>query len=109
METVSPAVPAEKKPFSKTVREGLRGPLRAVFLENEAVVLVVKQTQHAIFLMLFDDHVAANGEVDDGSGDVAHVDGVIDEGANFAWSELDRAARIVRRWTKARIAAACPP
>ena len=32
----------------------------------------------------FDDEIAADGKVDDGGGDVAHVDGVVDEGADFA-------------------------
>ena len=61
-----PEVPAEKKPLRRDLFVRLEGePLGAIFLEDETVVLVVKQTEHAIFLVLFDDHVAADGEIDD--------------------------------------------
>ena len=62
------------------------GPLGAVFLQDEIVVLVMDEAEHAVVLMLLDEQVAAHGEIDDGGGDVAHVGGVVDERAGFTGS-----------------------
>ena len=85
------------------------GPLGAVFLQDEVVVLVMDEAEHAVVLMLLDDQVAAHGKIDDGGGDVAHVGGVIDERAGFAGSELIRRLVLRGDGTKTRIAAAGPP
>ncbi len=67
------------------------------------------EAEHAVMLMLLDDKIAADGEVNDGGSDVAHVGGIVDERAGFAGSEL--IGRLVLRGdgTKARIAAGGPP
>src|SRR5258708_26867642 len=49
------------------------GPFRAIFLDDKVVILVVHQSEQAIFLVLFDVDVAADRQVDDGRGAVAHV------------------------------------
>src|SRR5262249_18344826 len=90
------------------VRLQLR-PLGAVFLQNEIVVFVMEEAEHALALMLFDDNVAAYGEINDGSGDVAHVGGVIHERAGLAWSELIGRLVLWGDGTKPRIAAIRPP
>jgi len=41
--------------------------------------------------MFLDDHVAADGEIDDRSGDVAHIDGFVDERYAGWDGELGRA------------------
>src|SRR5213082_3076294 len=67
------------------------------------------EAEHAVVLMFFDDQIATDSEIDDGSGDVAHVGGIVDEGAGFARSELIRRLILRGDGAKAWIAAARPP
>src|SRR5579883_2161997 len=62
-----------------------------------------------VFLFFLDDEVAADSEVDDGGGDVAHVDGIVDQSADFSGSELIGRLVLGGDGAKARIAAAGPP
>src|SRR5579885_3886169 len=62
-----------------------------------------------VFLFFLDDEVAADSEVDDGGGDVAHVDGIVDQSADFSGSELIGRLLVGGDGAKARIAAAGPP
>jgi len=84
-------------------------PIGAVLFQNEVVVLIVDETQHAVFLMLFDHQVAAHGEINNGCGNVAHVGGVINERAGFARRELLRGLILRGDRTQARVAALGPP
>ena len=69
----------------------------------------MKEAEHTIFLMFFDDDEAADGEVDNGSGDVPHIGGIVDEGANLAGSESIGWLVLRGDRAKTRIAAARPP
>ena len=86
-----------------------RGPVRLRFLKMELVILGVCQAEKVIFLLFLNDEIAADREVDDGSGNVFHIDGIVDQSADLAGSEL--IGRLILRGnrTEARIAAACPP
>src|SRR5213078_820788 len=83
--------------------------LGAIFFQDEVVVLVMDEAEHAVVLMFFDDQIATDSEIDDGGGDVAHVGGIVDEGAGFAGSELIRRLILRGDGAKAWIAAARPP
>src|SRR5262249_34266205 len=65
-----------------------RGPFSAAFSKDEAVVLFFVEAHHAGLRAFLNDDIAADGEVHDGSGDVSHVGGIIDERADFARSKL---------------------
>src|SRR4029077_3786085 len=56
-------------------------PLLARFQKVEQIILVVKDEEGVDFL--FDLDVAAHGEIDDGAGNVAGVDGVVDQSSGF--------------------------
>ena len=75
----------------------------------EDVVLGVGEAEQFVFLFFFDGEVAADGEIDDGGSDVAHVDGIIHERADFAGSEFVRRLVLCGDGTQAGIAAAGPP
>src|SRR5215469_14120736 len=63
-------------------------PIATIFLQNEAVVLRFVKPHDVLLGVLLDDDVAADGKIDDGGGDVAHVGGVVNKCADFAGSEL---------------------
>src|ERR1700739_1791219 len=90
------------------VRLELR-PFGAILLHDEVVILVVHEPEHALFLMFLDNDVAANGKVDDGCGDVAHVSGIIYERTYFSGREMVRWLILRGDGSKARVAPACPP
>src|ERR1700681_1784118 len=75
----------------------------------ENVVLGVSEAEELVFLPFFNDEVAADGEVDDGGGDVAHVHGIVDERAYFAGSQVVRGLILRGDGAEAGVAAAGPP
>src|SRR6202035_2096773 len=96
--------------IEKLLLVGLEGiPLGARLFQMEDVILGVSQAEELVFLSFLDDEEAADGEVDDGGGDVAHVHGIVDQGAYFAGSQI--VGRLILRGdgTEARVAAAGPP
>src|ERR1700752_1496626 len=62
-----------------------------------------------VFLPLFDNQVSTHGEIYDGSGDVAHVDGIVDQCAPFAGGEFIRWFVLCRDRPKPGITATSPP
>ena len=55
-----------------------RSPIGLRFLQMEQVLLGMRQSKQVVFRLLFNDDIAANSEIDNRSGDVSHVDGVVD-------------------------------
>src|SRR5215470_14640149 len=85
------------------------GPMRTIFLQNETIILGFPKAHHVVLRKLLNDDVAANREIDNGRGDVAHVGGVIDQSADFARSKLVRRLILCSDGAEARIAAFGPP
>src|SRR5258708_21785629 len=85
------------------------GPFRAIFLDDKVVILVVHQAEQAIFLVLFNGDVAADRQVHDGRGDVAHIGRVIHKGANFPGRELIWWLVLCGDRAEVRVAAVRPP
>ena len=107
---MSPALPVSEKAAEKFLLVRLeRSPIGLRFLQMEDVFLGVGEAEKVVFLLLLDDEIAADGEVDDGGGDVPHVDGIVDQRADFAGSEFVGRFVLRSNGAKARIAAARPP
>src|SRR5208283_4053632 len=85
------------------------GPFGASFFQVKDVVLGVGEAEQVILLFFLDGEVATDREVNDGGSDVAHVHGVVDEGADFGGGQV--VGRFVLRGdgAEARVAAAGPP
>ena len=94
----------------KLLLVGFQGvPLGARFFQMEDVAFGVSEAEEMILLCFFDDEVAADGEVDDGGSDVAHVDRVVDEGADFGRREIVRRLILRGDGAETRVAAVSPP
>src|SRR5215471_8235556 len=73
------------------------------------IFLGVRETEEMRNVAFLDDQIAANSEVDNGGGNVAHIDGIVDECADFTGGELFWGLILRGDGTKCGITAASPP
>ena len=84
-------------------------PLSPGFFQMKEIFLAVREPEEMILGLLLDHDEAADREIDDRGGNVAHIHGVINQRADFAGRQLVRRLVLRGDGSKTRIAAAPPP